>query len=310
MLTEKHIEQFKLDGYTVIENILSPEQVNQARIELHNVLKNKCGIDHDNIINFIDPPPENSRIKSNVSNIFYSKFKLDIQINEQMYLIWKELIEKTIYEYPLGSHDDVIPYIDRICWRLPDSIREEGGLDLHLDRRPGKNFITNIKKYRPIQGFVTLTDHHCNGNGNYNSNDSGGLRLVKGFHKIFDDFFSKDINQNNWGTSGEFFRMHSKSYTKLQNQLETLIVPVGSLVLWNNCLPHSTCSKLKGYDSREVIYLSYIPNVSLNIKYAQEQKENFKANIQPPSYLTESKLFVDRDYPIDDLTMFQKKFLL
>lgn len=302
MLTEQHIEQFKSDGYTIIENILSQEKIIQARSDLHNVLKNKCGIDHDMIINFINPPPENARIKSNVSNIFYSKFKLDIQINEQMYLIWKELMEKTIDEFPLGPHNDVIPYIDRICWRLPDIIREEGGLDLHLDRRPGDNFMTNIKKYRPIQGFVTLTDHY--------GNDSGGLKLVKGFHKIFDDFFAKDPNKKDWGTSGEFFRMHSKSYTKLQNQLETPNIPAGSLVLWNNRLPHATCSKLKGYDSREVIYLSYIPNVPLNIKYAQEQKENFKANKQPPSYLTDPKLKVDRDYLINDLTDFQKKFLL
>jgi hypothetical protein len=301
MLNDKHIDQFKEQGYTIIENILTPEQVILTRTELHNVLKNKCGIDHDQIINFIDPPPDNSRIKSNVANIFYSKFKLDIQINESMYLIWKELIEKTIDEFPLGSHSDVIPYIDRICYRLPDSIREEGGLDLHLDRRPGHNFLSNIKKYRPVQGFVTLTDHY--------GENSGGLRLVKGFHKQFDEFFSKDSNKNNWGESGEFFRMHSKSYTKIQNQLETLNISAGSLVLWDNRLPHATCQKLKGYDSREVIYLSYIPNVPLNIKYSQEQKANFKANIQPPSYLTEPNLFVDRDYPIEDLTEFQKKFL-
>jgi ectoine hydroxylase-related dioxygenase (phytanoyl-CoA dioxygenase family) len=301
MLTNEHIEQFKLDGYTIIEDILSQEQVDLTRINLHDLLKNKCGIDHDNIINFIDSPPENSRIKSNVANIFYSKFKLDIQINESMYLIWKELIEKTINEYPLGPHDDVIPYIDRICYRLPDVIREEGGLDLHLDRRPGENFLSNVKKYRPIQGFVSLTDHY--------GENSGGLRLVKGFHKQFDGFFSKDFNKNNWENSGDFFRMHSKSYAKIQNQLETLNIPAGSLVLWDNRLPHATCQKLKGCDSREVIYLSYIPNVPLNIKYAQEQKANFKLNLQPPSYLTGTNLFVDRDYLIEDLTKFQKKFL-
>lgn len=302
MLSKEQIEEFKLNGYIVIENILSEEQVKQARNDLHNVLKNKYGIDHDLIINFINPPPENTRIKSDISNIFYSKFKIDIQINERMYLIWKELIEKTIDEYPLGTHNDVIPYIDRICYRLPDTIREEGGLNLHLDRRPGDKFTENIKKYRPIQGFISLTDHY--------GKDSGGLKLVKGFHKIFDEFFAKDTNKKDWGSSGEFYRMHSKSYAKLENQLETINVPAGSLVVWDNRLPHATCSKLKGYDSREVIYLSYIPNVPLNIKYGLEQKENFKSNIQPPSYLSEPKIKIDRDYSIGDLTDFQKKFLL
>lgn len=302
MLTQFHIDQFITDGYTIIENILTLDQITLARRELHNSL-NKLGINHDQIINFVDKPPEDTRIKSSVSNIFYAKFKLDIQINESMYLIWKELIEKTIVDFPLGKHNDVLPYIDRICWRLPDIIREEGGLDLHLDRRLGSNYLSNVKKYRPIQGFVTLTDHY--------GENSGGLRLVKGFHKQFDDFFSKVPDKINLdkNQSGEFFRLHSKSYTKLQNQLETLNVPAGSLVLWDNRLPHATCSKLKGYDSREVIYLSYIPNVPLNIKYAQEQKENFKSNLPPPSYLSNQYNYVDRDYPIDDLTEFQKKYL-
>lgn len=41
------------------------------------------------------------------------------------------------------------------------------------------NYITNAKKWRPIQSSLVLTDHHgC---------ESGGLKLVKGFHK---DYFS------------------------------------------------------------------------------------------------------------------------
>lgn len=301
MLSQQHIEQFKEEGYTIIENVLTPEQIINARTELHNSLA-KIGINHDQIINFIDKPQEDARIKSDVSNIFYAKFKLDIQINEPMYLIWKELIKNVINEFPLGPHTDVIPYIDRICYRLPDVIREEGGLDLHMDRRPGQLGLTNIKKYRPIQGFVTLTDHF--------GENSGGLRLVKGFHKQFDDFFSKDPNKKDWVESGEFFRMHSKSYAKLQNKLETLNIPAGSLVLWDNRLPHATCSKLKGYDSREVIYMSWIPNIPLNIKYTQEQKNNFKANIPPPSYLSNNNILADRDYLVEDLDDFQKKFLL
>jgi ectoine hydroxylase-related dioxygenase (phytanoyl-CoA dioxygenase family) len=298
MLTDTHINQFREQGYTVIENVLTPEQVFSARAELHTSLA-KIGIDHDRIINWVDSPPDNARIKSDVSNLFYSKFKLDIQINESMYLIWKELMSKVVDEFPLGQHTDVIPYIDRVCYRLPDSIRAEGGLGLHIDRRPGPNFLTNVKKYRPIQGFVSLTDHY--------GDHSGGLQVVPRFHRRFNDFFSDCSNDNN---SGEFFRMHSKSYAKVQQQLETLSVPAGSLVLWDNRLPHATCQQLKGSDSREVIYLSYIPNVPLNVQYSQEQKVNFAANIPPPSYVTKPPQLSDRDYSLDKLTEFQKRFLV
>ncbi len=130
---------------------------------------------------------------------------------------------------------------------------------------------------------------------------------MKGFHNQFDDFFSKDVNKNTWGESGEFYRMTSKSYAKVQQQLETLQIPAGSLVVWDNKLPHATTAKLKGYDSREVIYLSYIPNVPLNIQYWKKQKENFQKNEAPPSYNNGSKVDKSESY---ELTTFQRFHLL
>lgn len=299
-LTQEHIDFFKLNGYVIIENILSPIEIETARNDLHESLKN-IGINHDNIINGLEEVPTDCRIKSEISNIFYAKWKIDLQINEQMYLIWKELINQTITELPFGPHNDILPYIDRICWRLPDVLRQEGGLGLHLDRRPGINGLTSIKKYRPIQGFISLTDHY--------GSESGGLKIVKGFHKIFNEYFDKN-SEINFETSGEFFRMHDKSHLKLQKICEAINVPAGSLVLWDNRLPHATCEKLCGFDSREVVYLSYIPNVPLNIKYFNDQKENFIKNIQPPSYLKDINKKVDRNYEINELNDWQKKILL
>jgi len=298
-MNEEQIIFFKTNGYIVIENYLSIEETIEARNNLHKILK-KYNIDHEKILNFENPPPNDVRIKSEVSNIFYSKFKMDIHICEKAYNIWKNAMT-CIDELPFGKYTDILPYIDRICWRLPDIIRSEGGLGLHIDRRPGLNGFKNIKKYRPIQGFVALTDQ-------YGSN-SGGLKLVKGFYKKFDEYFEKDVNKNNWGDSGEFYRLGSKSYINLQNKLENIDVPAGALVLWDNRLPHSTCEKLEGYDTREVIYISYIPNVPLNIKYVKEQAEHLKKNIQPPSYYKSNDL-MDRDYEINELNEFQINKLL
>ena len=299
-MDNNQLDFFKTNGYVVIENFLSPDQVNLTRSQLHETLK-KYSIDHDKIINFEESAPNNIRIKSDISNIFYSKFKMDIHLSESAYKIWKCVME-TIDEFPFGTHSDVLPYIDRICWRLPDIIKAEGGLGLHIDRRPGSDGFKNIKKYRPIQGFVALTDHY--------GSESGGLKLVKGFHKKFTEYFDKDTNKNDWGTSGEFYRLGSKSYASLQKLCEPIDIPAGSMVLWDNRLPHATCEKLSGFDTREVIYMSYIPNVPLNIKYVQEQANNLKKNIQPPSYLKLPVIQVDRDYSIDELNEFQLEKLL
>jgi len=136
-------------------------------------------INHDEILSKKEEPNFDVRIKSKLSQIYYCKWKLSLHLNSDVYEIFKkanELLEQTFY--PLGKSTDVLPYIDRICYRLPDIIRKEGGLALHLDRRPQTEIndvkcFENIKKYRPIQGFMALTDHF--------GNSSGGLQVVKGF---------------------------------------------------------------------------------------------------------------------------------
>lgn len=109
-----------------------------------------------------------------------------------------------------------------------------------------------------MQGFLALTDHY--------GNESGGLKLVKGFHTSFNEYFEKGSNKKESSTSivetyGKFFRMHDKSFFSLQKKCEAINIPAGSLVVWDNRLPHATCEKLSRFDSREVIYMSYIPNI-------------------------------------------------
>ena len=127
LLTQEHIDQFLTDGYCCVENVLNDIDIATARNYFHEELK-KYGTNHENILNGIDVPSDQVRKKSNSSNIFYAKFKLDLHINETMYNIWKTLFSKVTNEFPLGHHDDIIPYIDRVCYRLPDHIKQEGGL--------------------------------------------------------------------------------------------------------------------------------------------------------------------------------------
>ena len=117
-LTQEHIDQFRREGYCCIENILSEEEIINTRNSFHEELL-KYDINHENIINGVDKPPEEVRKKSNISNMFYTKFKLDLQINEKMYNTWLSLMNNVIDEFPLGHFDDIIPFSFWVVFRHP-----------------------------------------------------------------------------------------------------------------------------------------------------------------------------------------------
>ena len=303
MLTEEQINEYKNTGLLVIENVLTEEEIEKARKGLHDQLL-LFGIDHDKILSGEHTIEEGCRLKSTASKFVYSKWKLDVHLHENVYQCMKQLMNMTYssgitpyFDHPFGSSDDIIAYIDRCCWRLPDVIRTEGGLELHLDRNPYDPYLIKgkgLERWRLIQAFVTLTDSY--------GSDGGGLRVVKGFHKEIDTYFNNNFNKKMDNVSkGEFYRMASNSHISLGKRLEPVMTPRGSLVCWDNRLPHATCAKLGGYDTREVVYVGWMPNVDINKNYAKKQLTNIKNNTPPDFYLT------DKDW--DELTSLQWKML-
>jgi hypothetical protein len=308
-----NIEEFINFGVTVYENIYSDEEIDTIRKGLHDELL-LHNIDHEKVLNSTDDINHGARLKCPAANFYYGKWKIDALINEKLYVIMKNLLMNTfgnpgnkLFEHPYGKFDDVVPYIDRVCWRLPDNVRAEGGLEMHMDRNPIDPFLSKgdgLLKWRPIQTILTLTDHW---DGN-----SGGLEVVKGFHKTCDDFFAKDIEElSKIMPKGEFYRMGSKKYDALRKKLQPIIAPKGSLICWDNRLPHATALIHSKSDTREVLYGGLIlPNIPLNIKYHMDQINCIKNNIYPPAYAKDDNTQCDRDwdYP-DDLNKFQKRFL-
>lgn len=298
LLSKEQLDEFLQNGVVVIENVLSLEEVTLMRNSIHDKLL-QAGIDHHAIIEGTQDPPAGVRMKGETSRIFYNKQKMNIHLREDIYQTFKDIILNgtTQFEECNEKFDDVLPYIDRICWRLPDHILEEGGLNLHLDRNPWNQFLAS--KYRPVQGFISLTDQY--------GSESGGLKVVKGFHKKINEYFKQSYNETEAKSTGAFYRLHDKSHTKLQSELQQIDAPAGSLVIWSNSLPHATCQKLTSFDSREVLYLSYLPNIEINKKYWREQSVNFLNNLAPPSYNDGNP--VDRDYDVNDLNEFQRKMM-
>lgn len=307
---QPYLDEFIENGYVVIPNVYTEDEIQLYRERFHESLEKHLGISHEKVISGLDKKIVGGRLNSPVSNIFYGKWKLDITMNEEIYNIFKYITINTFgkcektgnYHHPFKSFDDVVPYIDHVCYRLPDNILKEGGLGLHLDRNPHDPYLfksTGLKRWRPIQGFITMTDHF--------TSQSGGLRVVKDFHKD-DEYFSKCDIKDIEMTGGEFCRMNGNVHKKVYDRLEPVIASAGSLVLWDNRLPHATSDDLIGFDTREVAYISYIPKTDINIKYLKDQSKCIKKNIPPPQY-ERCEYVVDKDWIEDDLSEFQKEKL-
>jgi hypothetical protein len=306
-LTQEQLNDYRQNGIVIIENVFTEEQVANFREQFHDQLNN-IGFNHEKLLNGEHKPDSNVRMKSDIANIFYSKWKMDIHLNDKVCGLMEDLLLNTygkgsnpkdlnydeLFSHPFGDFNAINAYIDRVCYRLPDHIRTENGLKMHLDRRPYRIDLNQIKKnnkkkaykWRPIQSFVALTDHY--------GGESGGLKIVNGFHKKFNDYFKDKINLDDIDTGGEFYRMNT-GHEKLIKECQPVIVPAGSLVCWDYRLPHSTCDKLIGYDSREVVYTGFIPQIKLNSKYILDQMQSISNNKPPPAYDNGNDKKCDKD---------------
>lgn len=224
MLTPENCEDFQKYGYVVIENVLTQDEVSQARQSLHDTVYAQTGIHHQGE-NWGDI---SARLKGPGMKMYYTRWKLDIQLHQNAINSYNQLLQETWasgnkkgYEHPFGpiNVQATKQMVDRVCYRLPDFVHSEGGLSLHLDRNPLDPFLLTsggIDKWRPLQGFICLTDHI--------DSNSGGLKVVPGFHTLTDSYFSEhasdEVRKQCIGKRGEFFRMGGKSYSKLQKQLE------------------------------------------------------------------------------------------
>ncbi len=246
MTTPEQIEHFQEWGYVVIENILTEEEVESARNALHENIYNITGGIRHRGENWADLKNK-AMMKGPANGIYYAQWKLQgIQMKSNLVEAYESIMEATYlsgnvpnFEHPfqidtavtIGSSSSTSKtptptplasfcYTDRVCYRLPDIIHSEGGLALHIDRNPIDPYLVTsggLAKWRPIQGFLSLTDHY--------DGTSGGLKVVPGFHKISTEYFQSHENDGEFqekciGKRGEFFRMGGKSYSSLQKKLE------------------------------------------------------------------------------------------
>ena len=95
--------------------------------------------------------------------------------------------------------------------------------------------------------------------------------------------------------------------TRYAKKLITVQARKGSLVCWDNRLPHATCAQLSGADSREVVFVGFLPDVELNRKYMAQQLLCMMKSLTPPAY--DSLPTKPPDFSLNDLSPRQQRLL-
>lgn len=339
---EAFILEYKQEGYVVVP-IFTAEEVSELRRNFHESL----GVDHEALLSAGESAADlalktvgGPRVKSKAAMVYAPQWKLNACTDARLLSFVRRLQAATFgpadvpqFSHPFGRSDDVVLFLDCAQYRLPDTIRAEGGLGLHLDRNPTDPYLLNISpkqpakggkrntkpvskrgsasstsaltKFRPIQSFIALTDQY--------GSESGGLRVVPGFHKEHDQYFRNGAKDEESLKHGEFFRFDATTHATLWSRAIPVDVAAGSVVFWDNRLPHSTAQKLTSFDTREILYTAYLPSIPLNLSYAAQQLIAIRNKEPPPAFQSgsRSKFGSQPQYFEDEtaLTPEQKKLL-
>eukprot|EP01084_Bolivina_argentea_P028658 53230_1 len=215
-----------------------------------------------------------------------------------------ELIN-TLYKHPFGSFDTHSGYVymNRVCFRVSDTISNYHSKGLkkkrklqrclapHLDCCPHDIFglnrnnlnIANMKRWRPIQIFVALTDNHCK--------NTGGFECVKGFHRKFNKYFKNKTSVSKTDNDlkdticvGDFCRLLPKEDKDILCKYKHIEYDAGSLILFDWRIPHANARYNKSNKTRIVVYTGLLPNVELNRNYCKQQLKCYYNKTVPPDF--------------------------
>ena len=307
MLSSDEVKSFIDSGYLVIPGVLTDDEIQGIRDRFHLFLKSK-GVNHNDLENSAENLSKLSSTggSGGVLDVFYESFKLEVNENPKIFAIISQLFSETFssstlpfYEHPFGQFDPnkAYMYIDRVCYRVSDGICQkfsngkkllQRSLTPHLDVCPHKLY-DNINKWKPIQCFIALTDTL--------ESNLGGFETCPGFHRQFDGWMQhrKPAVHSNGSTAagnppcvGSFSPIRPVEDADVIQQFQHISCRAGDLVCWDYRLPHAN-SKFNFGDTREVIYLGFLPCIELNRRYAEEQLKRLNNNEVPTDQWHSSK---------------------
>ena len=311
-LSELQLQEFREKGYLVVPNVLSADEVLEAHEGLRQSLLSRS-VDPDNLS---ESAAGLSKLSSTggsggVLDIFYDEWKLKLNEHPVIFSIMSDVWRASYCSHnDLFSHifGDIDPdkgfmYIDRLCYRVPEDISQKfsGGkkrslqrsLTPHLDCCPHKLYDFGDKpfpKWKPIQCFVALTDTL--------EKDQGGFECCPGFHQQFNEWVASRLPSapsDHPPCVGDFTPIRPVEDRGVISQFTHVPCRAGDIVFWDYRLPHANSRYNSSSTPRAVVYLGFLPCVSLNRAYAMEQLRRL-ASGEPPGDQWHSS--VQRNEPI------------
>jgi len=225
------------NGYAIIENVLSKEQIEQYKdlfykwqktIPNHDDYHRKCS--PHGIYKFYE--------------VGHTRFAWLIRINPKIQKIFK-----TVWDC-----DDLVVSFDGCCYISPNDKRKNK-IWTHTDQAPSK------KGLQCYQGWVSLTD-----------NEERTLVVYEGSHKLHENYFKeKNLSHNkNWNL------IDLEYLYRIKHTRKALKVKAGSLVLWDSrCFHQNQYGNFKSFkpEERIVQYICYLPkNHKKNTKAMQKKR--------------------------------------
>jgi len=308
--TKEQINEYKdyflKHGFCVIINILNNERIKSTIDEIweHPSLLNDGIIKKDSPQTWESWPTDNKGfldLKAGYSEIYLNNY-------------WKDHLDKNIVNVYENLYDEEVKcYPDRIGIMRPTR-GEQGKQEwktsegwLHLDSNPW-----DIKPKIQLQGLLTLTKQDEN---------SGGFCCIPNFHLKIADWAEKNkelLNQNANFDDIYYFQKNTKEY----EDIVKLEAPAGSLIIWDDRIPHSNYPNNNEH-FRIVEYMNYyrasqinqhhknrLAKIGLEISYynylQQNQIENKNLNNSEQLYLltetnNKQKNLIDFDKYVNNL---------
>lgn len=314
-LSREQLDEFLEQGVLVVDNMLSPSELKEAREGLSRTLF-EHGVNVHNLeeTGHFVKDLSSTNGSGGVLDIFYPEWKMKVACNKRLFhatcQLWQaaychdgerqeDLDDSNMFQWhPYGPFDCKrgYMYIDRIGYRIPTNLAKKLGsgttrktkpiqrsLTPHLDCCPGNFFSKRASKWRPIQCFVSLTD-------NLEPN-TGGFEAARGFHRNFHKWTRHEsVIRKKTGEVvsfpppclGEYTHIRPAEDAEVMKQICHIPARAGSAVFWDNRIPHANAYRNDSTEPRAVVYCSFLPDVPLNRVYARRQLVDYQ-NRMPPT---------------------------
>ena len=220
LLIEKYIIDLKKNGYVVIPNVISDEEVTIAK-ELFYKWKNTI-VNHDKIHSLIDP---------------HGIYKFH-QVGHQEHAWYLRTRKNIIHIFKkLWNTDDLIVSFDGSCY-IPKEFSKKDNIWTHTDQA------ADSKGLQCYQSFVSLT-----------KNSERTIVLYETSHLLHEEYFKeKNI------TGSKNWNLIDKTYLeKIKDAKRVLNVNPGDLVIWDSRTFHQNQYGNINSEERIVQYLCYLP---------------------------------------------------